>query len=129
MRLATIRKNGVETAAIIDEFGALPVDILNRKLHKNWSTELLELIRSNQFNEMKEWYRNDGEKFLGSVANEFIPKENIQYGPLYRHPRKIWGIGLNYVEHASDLSEETPKTEPASFMKPDTTIIGPEDTI
>ena len=49
--------------------------------------------------------------------------------PLYRYPRKIWGIGLNYVEHADDLAEKLPLTEPASFMKPDTTIIGHNDKI
>jgi 2-keto-4-pentenoate hydratase/2-oxohepta-3-ene-1,7-dioic acid hydratase in catechol pathway len=46
----------------------------------------------------------------------------------YRRPRKIWGIGLNYLEHAGDLSENVP-TEPASFMKGDHTIIGPGDPI
>jgi len=59
----------------------------------------------------------------------YIPKDQAEFGPLYRYPRKIWGIGLNYVEHAEDLSEKAPSTEPASFMKPDTTIIGPGDTI
>src|SRR4028118_1307033 len=49
--------------------------------------------------------------------------------PLYRRPRKIWGIGLNYVEHAGDLDETAPSEEPASFMRPDTTIIGPEEEI
>ena len=46
----------------------------------------------------------------------------------YRRPRKIWGIGLNYVDHASDLSEKVPD-EPASFIKGDHTIIGPGEPI
>ncbi len=53
----------------------------------------------------------------------------MKYGPLYRRPRKIWGIGLNYVEHAGDLEEIAPSEEPASFMRPDTTIIGPGEEI
>ena len=48
---------------------------------------------------------------------------------MYRRPRKIWGIGLNYAEHAGDLDERAPAEEPASFMRPDTTIIGPEEEI
>jgi 2-keto-4-pentenoate hydratase/2-oxohepta-3-ene-1,7-dioic acid hydratase in catechol pathway len=52
----------------------------------------------------------------------------VEFGPLYRRPRKIWGIGLNYKDHAADLSAPFP-TEPASFMKGDQTIIGPGDTI
>jgi 2-keto-4-pentenoate hydratase/2-oxohepta-3-ene-1,7-dioic acid hydratase in catechol pathway len=58
-----------------------------------------------------------------------IPQDQLVYAPLYRRPRKIWGIGLNYVEHAADLSEKAPSTEPASFLKPDTSIIGPGDAI
>jgi 2-keto-4-pentenoate hydratase/2-oxohepta-3-ene-1,7-dioic acid hydratase in catechol pathway len=39
------------------------------------------------------------------------------------------GKGLNYVEHAGDLEEIAPSEEPASFMRPDTTIIGPGEEI
>ena len=49
--------------------------------------------------------------------------------PLLRRPHKIWGIGLNYRDHARDLSESVPTLAPASFMKPDTAIIGCGDTI
>ena len=40
----------------------------------------------------------------------------------------IWGIGLNYRDHAADLSEDVPE-EPASFIKADHTIIGPGEQI
>jgi 2-keto-4-pentenoate hydratase/2-oxohepta-3-ene-1,7-dioic acid hydratase in catechol pathway len=50
------------------------------------------------------------------------------FGAPYRRPRKLWGIGLNYVEHAADLAEGVPD-EPASFMKGDHTIIGPGEPI
>jgi 2-keto-4-pentenoate hydratase/2-oxohepta-3-ene-1,7-dioic acid hydratase in catechol pathway len=39
----------------------------------------------------------------------------VRFGASYRHPRLIWGIGLNYVDHAADLSEQVPD-EPASFV-------------
>ena len=54
--------------------------------------------------------------------------DTVRYGPLYRHPRKIIGIGLNYRDHAADLNAPFP-TEPASFIKCDNTIIGPGDVI
>ena len=38
----------------------------------------------------------------------------------------LWGIGLNYLEHASDLTKSVPD-EPASFIKPDHTVIGPDE--
>jgi 2-keto-4-pentenoate hydratase/2-oxohepta-3-ene-1,7-dioic acid hydratase in catechol pathway len=47
--------------------------------------------------------------------------------PLSR-PRLIWGIGLNYTDHADDLAAGYPD-EPASFVKGDHTVIGPGDVI
>jgi len=46
----------------------------------------------------------------------------------YRTAHKIWGIGLNYREHADDLTAGYPD-EPASFIKADHTVIGPGDPI
>lgn len=58
----------------------------------------------------------------------FTDPADLTYGAPYRHPRMLWGIGLNYVEHASDLSEAVPD-EPASFIKADHTVIGPGEPI
>lgn len=46
----------------------------------------------------------------------------------FRPPGKIWGIGLNYRDHAHDLNEAVPPA-PASFMKPASCVIGPGDVI
>ncbi|MFM1655621.1 fumarylacetoacetate hydrolase family protein [Brevibacillus sp. B_LB10_24] len=129
MRLATVKKNGAETAAIVAEHGVLPVESVNQKLNKNWPTNLFAIIQSGKWAEIREWYHNGGRQELETLEEELIPAGRVEYGPLYRHPRKIWGIGLNYAEHAADLHEKAPNTEPASFMKPDTAIIGPGDTI
>src|SRR3712207_2961412 len=83
--------------------------------------DLLYLLKSGRFYELKEAYDR------GEVWGEAVTQ--CSHAPLYRRPRKIWGIGLNYVEHAGDLSETAPSEEPASFMRPDTTIIGPDDEI
>lgn len=55
-----------------------------------------------------------------------VPSEKIAFGlPIAREALgKLWGIGLNYEEHAGDLGEDRPE-EPASFMKPRTTVTGP----
>ncbi|SED06791.1 fumarylacetoacetate hydrolase family protein [Paenibacillus sp. GP183] len=129
MRFATIKLNGSEASAVVTENGVIPVETLNAKFNKSWSTELLKLLMTGQLEEMKIWFQNGGKKDITAIADEMIPLVQVNYGPLYRHPRKIWGIGLNYVEHAADLHEKAPSTEPASFMKPDTTIIGPGDEI
>ena len=41
---------------------------------------------------------------------------------------KVVGIGRNYAAHAKELGNEVP-TEPVMFIKPNTTVIGPGDTI
>jgi 2-keto-4-pentenoate hydratase/2-oxohepta-3-ene-1,7-dioic acid hydratase in catechol pathway len=74
-----------------------------------------------------------GSTSLSELAEEaksavFRDPAEFEFTAPYRRPRKIWGIGLNYLEHAGDLSENVP-TEPASFMKGDHTIIGPGDPI
>lgn len=129
MRLATIQLDGQETAAIVLSNGVLPIATINAKLNTQFPTQLFDLVSLEQLNHFKAWFEQEGQEAVKQLSNELISSSEVIYRPLYRHPRKIWGIGLNYVEHASDLSEVAPDTEPASFMKPDTTIIGYNDTI
>ena len=53
-----------------------------------------------------------------------IPEGHLSFAAPLERPGKLWGIGLNYADHASDLNEDSP-TEPASFMKPATAATGP----
>jgi 2-keto-4-pentenoate hydratase/2-oxohepta-3-ene-1,7-dioic acid hydratase in catechol pathway len=41
---------------------------------------------------------------------------------------KVIGVGRNYAEHAAELGNEVPE-EPLIFMKPSTSVIGPNDAI
>lgn len=43
-------------------------------------------------------------------------------------PTKVVCVGLNYVDHASELSMDAPE-EPIIFLKPATSVIGPGDAI
>jgi 2-keto-4-pentenoate hydratase/2-oxohepta-3-ene-1,7-dioic acid hydratase in catechol pathway len=43
-------------------------------------------------------------------------------------PRKIVCVGRNYAEHAAELGNEVPP-EPLIFLKPPTTLIGPDEAI
>ncbi|HOG16554.1 MAG TPA: fumarylacetoacetate hydrolase family protein [Syntrophales bacterium] len=127
MRAATIRWKGEESAAIVLADGWVPVDAINERWGRRWPTDMLDLISTGGFDELHAWYRAEGGERL--ERERPVPFGEAAYAPLYRHPRKIWGIGLNYVEHAADLAEKAPDDEPASFMKPDTTIIGPGEAI
>lgn len=127
MRLTAIKHKEKEQAAVVMENGIFPIQDLNEAYLKQWPTDVMTLLESGQLEKLDLWLDTLGEP--GKAKINISPLKDINYAPLYRHPRKIWGIGLNYAEHASDLSEAAPDTEPASFMKPDTAIIGPGDTI
>jgi 2-keto-4-pentenoate hydratase/2-oxohepta-3-ene-1,7-dioic acid hydratase in catechol pathway len=57
-----------------------------------------------------------------------LPSDSVRYSAPFYNPPKILGIGLNYREHAADLGAQEP-SEPASFIKPRTVIIGPGEEI
>jgi 2-keto-4-pentenoate hydratase/2-oxohepta-3-ene-1,7-dioic acid hydratase in catechol pathway len=68
-----------------------------------------------------------------------IPFEEIRYtGKRWALPdvrllapifsSKVVCVGRNYVEHAAELGNEVPK-EPLIFLKPSTSVIGPNDAI
>jgi len=128
LRLATIWRGGEEVAAVLVPGGAVPVDELRDPEGDGWPVDLLSLLERGRLDELRS--QVDGlEVGAESLLTRPIPHEEVEYGPLYRRPRKIWGIGLNYVEHAGDLEEIAPSEEPASFMRPDTTIIGPGEEV
>ena len=106
---------------MVSPVGPFPVGGLDS--FGNGATDLFSILESGRFSKLKDLYDR------GEVEGNIVPKGRFERAPLYRRPRKIWGIGLNYVEHAGDLSETTPSDEPASFMRPDTTIVGPGDEV
>jgi 2-keto-4-pentenoate hydratase/2-oxohepta-3-ene-1,7-dioic acid hydratase in catechol pathway len=125
LRFATIRLDGSEVAAVVTSGGVVPVG----ETDGTRSMDLLSLLESGRLYDFQSWFRELDEAVRDEFASKAIPTDRFEYAPLYRRPRKIWGIGLNYVEHAGDLEETAPSEEPASFMRPDTTIIGPGEEV
>lgn len=119
MRLSTVVHQGSEQAAVITQHGAVLVADINARLGKAWPTNLFALIQRGLSHAI------ESDAFACAAYRD---PRSLRYAPLYRHPRKIWGIGLNYRDHAQDLNAVYPD-EPASFIKGDQTIIGPGDTI
>lgn len=122
MRFGTIVVDGAEQAAVRVHGDAwAPLDRIDASLRG----DLLKLIE-------REW-PTDRLHELGATAaklstDRLLPLAEVKYAPPYRRPHKIWGIGLNYKEHAADLDAVHPE-QPASFVKGDHTVIGPGDTI
>lgn len=129
MRLTTLRIDDEEVAALVRPRGAVPLPVLNDQFGTSWSTTLQALLEGSEVEALRDWADTDGRAAAERLDALLIPQDRLVHAPLYRRPRKIWGIGLNYVEHAADLSETAPSEEPASFLKPDTALIGPGDAI
>jgi len=66
----------------------------------------------------------DGLPNVHDATADPVPSDGITFGPCLPDPGKLFGIGLNYADHAADLSEDPPE-EPASFFKPATAMTGP----
>lgn len=113
MRLATII-DGHPTPAVVGPRGVVPVAEIG-----DFADETMALLAH--------WpaLQQAAERASESV---WRPRESVTFTAPYRRPHKIWGIGLNYADHAADLSEKAPD-QPASFIKGDHTIAGPDSPI
>lgn len=72
---------------------------------------------------------------LGEVAKQVDPTtlgsrelSSVRLGSPVARPHKILGIGLNYVDHASEAAMEVPE-EPIVFQKATSSLSGPFDDI
>ncbi|GAA1772034.1 fumarylacetoacetate hydrolase family protein [Streptomonospora arabica] len=118
MYLATARSAAGEAAVVVDggRGVAAAADVLPGA--PATALEVVERVAESDF----------AAAVRSAPDSAFSPVEGTVFAAPYTRPRKIWGIGLNYVEHASDLTESVPE-EPASFMKGDHTIIAPGEAI
>ncbi|WP_279011027.1 fumarylacetoacetate hydrolase family protein [Synergistes jonesii] len=128
MRLATIKLHGAEVAGIVTKKGILPVAALNAARGADWKEDMMSLIQVRQIPCLTRWYNEGGKEELETIHG-VVPTEEVVYAPLYRNPKRIFGIGLNYVDHAGDIGSAAPTGFPGSFFKMADTLIGPNDTI
>ncbi len=127
MRLATIKINDGEYAGIVTDKGIVTIDTVNKVCGSSWQNQMYDMICSEEIPLLTKWYNQGGREELEKM--DFIPHDRVVYGPLYRNPQRIFGIGLNYVDHAGDLGEGAPVGFPGSFYKPASCIVGPEDNV
>jgi 2-keto-4-pentenoate hydratase/2-oxohepta-3-ene-1,7-dioic acid hydratase in catechol pathway len=116
MRLGTVRTGeGERLAAAVDAAGRV---FAARDLLKRPPADTMELLDPVAWAEVELSLQTGGAR----------PLNDPVFTAPYLRPHKLWGIGLNYVDHAADLSATVPE-EPASFIKGDHTIIGPGEEI
>ena len=128
MRLATIKLHGAEVAGIVVKNGILPVSALNAAKGTGWKEDMMSLIQAGHIPGLTNWYNNGGKEELETMPG-LVPAEEAVYAPLYRNPKRIFGIGLNYKDHAGDIGSATPTGFPGSFFKMADTLVGPGDDI
>ena len=128
MRLATILIKGAEVAGIVMEKGVMPLSAVNAAKGTAWREEMYALICAGQIPGLTAWYNAGGKAELEGMPG-LVPQEQVVYAPLYRNPKRIFGIGLNYAEHAGDIGNAPPQGFPGSFFKMADTLIGPGDEI
>ena len=129
MRLASYTDGEYDKLCLCGLKGCIPLEQINRQLGCDWPTEMPDLLNKGRLGELNTWCLGEGRELIVDMMPKTIEGKKQSFTPLYRHPPKIWGIGLNYADHAADLSAKTPTGIPGSFMKPDSTIIGPGETI
>jgi 2-keto-4-pentenoate hydratase/2-oxohepta-3-ene-1,7-dioic acid hydratase in catechol pathway len=118
MQLATVSSGGESFTAGVDPArGVVRLDTLPEPI----GGSVLDVLRDVPPAEFSR-------RIAEAPAGLFVPAGTVTFRAPYRNPRKIWGIGLNYTAHADDLAAVHPD-EPASFVKGDHTIIGPDDVI
>lgn len=127
MRIVSLKTDAAEEAAIVADAGSILLRTLNSQLSQEWSTDLYELLLRGQFGELKDWYDGGGRKTVNAL--EPWSCSYGDYAPLYRFPRKICGIGMNYLAKAEELKATPPDKEPICFLKPDTGLIGAGEAI
>ena len=104
MRLVTLKMEGSEKSAIATRHGLIPVAAVNRKFGRTWPTDTLELITSGGLKDLTAWYIAEGRQALDIMTEDVVSANALRPAAPYRRPRKIWGIGLNYADHAADLA-------------------------
>ncbi|MBB6732031.1 fumarylacetoacetate hydrolase family protein [Cohnella zeiphila] len=129
MRLATVRIGGREEAAVVTAGGLVTVRLLNEAAGTGWSRDVQGLLERGELEVLDGWLAGEGKSELARLEAQAIPSVRALYAPLYRRPRKIWGIGANYRAKAEDMNVVPPDAEPICFLKPDTSLIGPGDAI
>lgn len=118
MRLATIVDDGAEHPVVVHPDRGVA---LIRDLMADAPADAMAVIVDGRHHALRR-------TAAAAPESAFRPRGRVRFTAPYRRPHKIWGIGLNYVDHAADLAETVPE-EPASFIKADHTIVGPGDPI
>ncbi|MHB8604294.1 MAG: fumarylacetoacetate hydrolase family protein [Thermoplasmatota archaeon] len=119
MRLCTFRSYAYEEAGIVLNGRVVGLEDLNDAWGQDFGPTLGALLKRGQADELARMMRSPPRL----ITSGWKP-ERLKYVAPYRDPPKIWGVGLNFREHARDMTDDPPD-EPTGFMRPTTAIADP----
>ncbi|HEV3382556.1 MAG TPA: fumarylacetoacetate hydrolase family protein [Trebonia sp.] len=123
MRLCTLRTETGEDVGVSVPGGIATLNLINATARTLYGPTMLDII-----------LKGEAAALAATVAS--LPDPGVlaaqaepEFGPLYRCPPKLWGVGLNYMRHADDLGVRQPSDAPGSYLRPSSTVIGYGDDI
>ncbi len=127
MKIARYRHKNKEHYGIINRQSVLCLPVLAKHFNEKLPPTIEEFIASGEKTlQTAETLLRKAEN--SSVANASASLSEVALLAPIASPPKIICLGLNYVDHAAETHATVPD-EPVIFMKPHTTIIGPNQNI
>ncbi|WP_330461159.1 fumarylacetoacetate hydrolase family protein [Streptomyces sp. NBC_00820] len=123
MRFCTMSLDGQEDVGIAVDGGIVPLGVLAELTGTTLGPTLLDVIVGEQLGRIRQALADP------DIRSKAVRSTEADFGPIYRHPPKLWGVGLNYRRHADDLEVEQPTGTPGSYLRPDNCVIGHGDEI
>jgi 2-keto-4-pentenoate hydratase/2-oxohepta-3-ene-1,7-dioic acid hydratase in catechol pathway len=126
MKLARYRSKGEECYGVIDQQKVLCLPALAKRLKKELPGRLEDFVA-------EETALKTAETLLSKAKPSNIESVSATLNEVHllaplAFPPKILCLGRNYVDHSAEM-KAAPPDEPVIFMKPHTTIIGPNEKI
>lgn len=117
MRICAYREYDAVATGIAFGDRVVGLDDLNDALGTDYGPDLDTFLR-----------RGQQDQFAKSLDSDRVPKSgwrvsNLRFAPPLARPPKIWGVGLNFRDHAADLAAEV-GDDPMAWMRPATTLAG-----
>jgi 2-keto-4-pentenoate hydratase/2-oxohepta-3-ene-1,7-dioic acid hydratase in catechol pathway len=123
VRLCTLRTETGEDVGVSVPGGIAGLSLVNATAGTHYGPTMLDIIRKGEAAALAATIASLPDLDMPAVMA--VP----EFGPLYQHPPKLWGVGLNYLRHADDLGVRQPSDAPGSYLRPPSTVIGYGDDI
>jgi 2-keto-4-pentenoate hydratase/2-oxohepta-3-ene-1,7-dioic acid hydratase in catechol pathway len=127
LKIARYRYRNEESYGVINQQTILSLPALAKRFKKELPQKIEDFIamRENTLQIAENLLKNANGHDIGSAS---APLSAVSLVAPIVFPPKIICLGRNYVDHSDEMKEPPPE-EPVIFMKPHTTIIGPNEKI